>query len=705
MDNEKIKEMAENGFANKRIAATLGLSEQEVKQIIHQNGWHLLRENFSEEKIDYICKLYERGVSAKSLGSKFSIDKRRVQKWSESKGLLRDKGASHRITEFNQHIFDTIDTPEKAYWLGFFYADAYNSDKINTFSLTLKDEDYGHLVKLCNFVGLPENKINRYLSYIGDKTYPTCSIKMYSKHICQKMIELGCPRAKSFIIQYPGWLNNDLNRHFIRGMFDGDGCLSYRENQKEWKWNLVSTNESCEVIQQILLSNLGFIVNFHCISETGNNTYELEQSGNKKILKIMEWLYQDTTIYLDRKHQKYIDLIRHQNNKYIDANLRDTYKVSEEDKLEIVKEILSGNKVGDVSAKYHVHPSSISKFLKEGSYDKIAIINNQPITAKYVKTLDYAERLALVEPLFQYFRQQGWLYPDNISKIHKSWQKLCDFQPNLLTSELFNNSSLATDICKYFCHKFYEATEEGKSTMIEVFNNDDKLRGLIKNRLGFDWWDKEDNDETFNISFRMLIQGMRSSRLVPSISMFKPDIAKYMYMKYSLEGDTVYDYSAGWGGRMLGAIACNRQYIGVDPWTTYELQIMSDTLGLKNVQLINDGSENVKLSENSVDFSFSSPPYFDQEYYSSDPSQAYNNGENYFYDTYWANTLDNVKHMLKPSKWLGLNVKNYPRMLQMAIDRFGEPVESVTLRTVRSHLNKSAGTSKNEYIYMFKNNK
>lgn len=703
MDNEKIKQMVCDGFANKRIAANIQLSEKEVKQIIEHNNWQLVKEEFDETKIDYICKLYERGVSAKMLGIKFSIDKRRVQKWATSKGLLRDKSASHRLTEFNQHIFDTIDTPEKAYWLGFFYADAYNSDKVNTFSITLKDEDYEHLVKLCNFVGLPPSKINRYLSHIEDRVYPTCSIRMYSKHVCQKMIELGCPRAKSFIIQYPDWLDEKLNISFIRGMFDGDGSLAKRENG-EWKWSLATTKECGESIQQIILDQLKLIVNLSYISQTENNTYELESNGNEKVRKLMEWLYSDFSFntILDRKYSKYLELIDQQNNRSFKKN---EYKVSEENKNSIVNELSNGIKIKDLSNKYNIHQRTITKIKHDDiyKYDKVATINNQPITAKYVKTLDYAERLALVEPLFQYFRQQGWLYPDNISKIHKSWQKLCYFQPNLSTNELFNNSSLATDICKYFCHKFYEATEEGKSTMIEVFNNDDKLRGLIKNRLGFDWWDKEDNDETFNISFRMLIQGMRSSRLVPSISMFKPDIAKYMYMKYSLEGDTVYDYSAGWGGRMLGAIACNRQYIGVDPWTTDELQIMSDTLGLKNVQLINDGSENVKLSENSVDFSFSSPPYFDQEYYSSDPSQAYNNGENYFYDTYWANTLDNVKHMLKPSKWLGLNVKNYPRMLQMAIDRFGEPVESVTLRTVRSHLNKSAGTSKNEYIYMFKN--
>ena len=387
--------------------------------------------------------------------------------------------------------------------------------------------------------------------------------------------------------------------------------------------------------------------------------------------------------------------------------LRDSFRLMEEDKIKVINDINSGTKISVASNNYNISYSTAKKLIKNDQYlyDKIAQINNQPITAKYVKTLDYDQRVALVEPLFQHFRHQGWLYPDNIDKILKSWKKLCELQPDLFKTELFNNSSLATDICKYFCHQFYEATERGKPTMRQIFANDDKLKYLIKNRLGFDWWDKEDNDETFNISFRMLIQGMRSARLVPSISMFKPHIAKYIYLKYSQENDVVYDYSAGYGGRMLGAVSCDRKYIGVDPLTTNELQIMSNTLELKNIQLINSGSENIRLDENSVDFSFSSPPYFDQEYYSSDLTQAYNNGEDYFYGVYWNNTLQNIKYMLKPNKWFGLNVKNYPKMLQMAIDNFGNPVEEVSLRTIRSHLNKSAGIEKNEYIYMFRNKK
>ncbi len=355
-----------------------------------------------------------------------------------------------------------------------------------------------------------------------------------------------------------------------------------------------------------------------------------------------------------------------------------------------------------MSAKVRTQKQSEKR--SQSDFERIVSINGNLLTTGYIDSLSREERFALIEPLFQHFRSTGWIYPDNLTKVISSWKRLCQFQPDLSKNELFNNDSLATDICKYFCHKFYEATESGYPTMKEIFNDDDKLRKLIQNRLGLDWKDP-DNDETFNICFRMMIQGMRSSRVVPSISIFKPSIAKYMYMKYSNEGDTVYDYSCGWGGRMLGAAACRRKYIGTDPWTTDELDAMKGALKLEDITLINNGSEHVRLEENSIDFSFSSPPYYDQEVYSKDLAQAYNQGEDYFYNIYWKQTLENVKFMLKPGKWFGLNVKNYPRMLQMAEEVFGPVVEEVYLRTVRSHLNKGAGITKNESIYMFINNK
>ena len=714
MKNLQIKEMVENGFAVKRISNLLNIGESEIKEEIANNQWSLLKEEFSNEKIPQIIDLYEQGVSAKLLGTKFSIDKRRVQKWAQEKGSLRDKSSSHRFTSFNQNIFDVIDSEDKAYWLGFFYADAYNCDITNTFSVTLKDEDYNHLIKLSNFVSLPNDKVKRYLSNLGGKTYPTCCIRLYSKYICEKMTSLGVARAKSFIITYPEWLDKRFNVSFIRGMFDGDGSLTHRSNN-EWKWSLVTTKECGEVIQRIILKELDLIVNLSCISNSGNNTYELESNGNERVLKLTNWLYDGSTVNnrLDRKYNRMLELEEQQGNRRFN---RKEYKISDEVKSEIVKKIDAGENVVSVAKEHNVHPRTATKISRNyvpsntSDYDKVVSINDKLLTAGYVKTLNREERFALIEPLFDYFRKLDWQYPNNLSEVKKSWQKLLEYSPDLSVNELFNNDSLATDICKHFCHKFYDATEYNQPTMKEVFYNDGKLRKLIQNRLGLDWKDPN-NTETFNISFRMLIQGMRSSRVVPSISIFKPSVAKYLYMKYSNSGDVVFDYSAGWGGRMLGAVSCGRKYIGVDPWTTDELEGMKDELNLGGVTLIKDGSENVRLGENSVDFSFSSPPYYHQEVYSHEPTQAYSRGEDYFYNEYWVKTMDNVKYMLKPGKYFGLNIlRKYHRMIDTAIEKFGQPVEEVQLRTIKSHLGKNMnrgieGIQKYEPIFIFKNEK
>lgn len=356
----KIKEMVENGFATKRISKILILSEKEIKEIIQKNNLGINKEKFELNKISHICNLYEQGVSAKSLGIKYSIDKRRIQKWVKEFGNLRDINSSHRFTEFNQNYFDNIDSEEKAYWLGFFYADAYNCNTTNTFSLTLKQEDYSHIIKLCNLIGLPESKVIKYNSNIDDKLYPSCYVKLYSKHLCNKMNELGCPQAKSFIIKYPNWLDKTLNVHFIRGMFDGDGCLTKRKTTNEWKWSLVSTKECCESIQKIILNELDISLTLDYISQTKNNTYCLVTNGNEKILKLSSYLYENAleNSRLSRKYNKYLELIEQQDSRRFS---RKQYKISEEEKDEMLIKINNGDKLIDIANFHDVHQRTVGK--------------------------------------------------------------------------------------------------------------------------------------------------------------------------------------------------------------------------------------------------------------------------------------------------------------------------------------------------------
>ena len=337
------------------------------------------------------------------------------------------------------------------------------------------------------------------------------------------------------------------------------------------------------------------------------------------------------------------------------------------------------------------------------AFDDIIEINGQKMTKGYIEGLSHPERELLIEPIFQYFRKLGFSYPDRLDKVKDSYKKIIEYQPNLELDELYNNSNHGTNICKYFCKSFYDASDKGGRTMKEVFSDDTSLKKLIRNRLGLCWNDGA--NESFNLSPKMMIQGMRSMRLVSVLTLFKPEIAKYVYMKYSNEGDLCYDYSSGFGARMLGCVSAGRRYLGVDPLTVPELEVMAQTLGLKDYMLMQRCSEDFKTPPNIFDLAFSSPPYNNLEIYSKDDTQAYNKGEKYFFETYWAETLKNIKNSLKARKYFILNVKE-DRMLKMAKMEF-EYKEKIGLKTVRSHLNKTGKDDaiKYEYIYVFINNK
>src|SRR5690348_9664668 len=113
-----IKELIEDGHPVSKIAIKLNIPVKEVKLIKEKHNLSLKHEEFlnTPEQIEYICKLYSEGISAKELGKKFKIDKRRVLKWAKSVEILRSKKETNRLYSVNENIFDEINTPEKAYW-------------------------------------------------------------------------------------------------------------------------------------------------------------------------------------------------------------------------------------------------------------------------------------------------------------------------------------------------------------------------------------------------------------------------------------------------------------------------------------------------------------------------------------------------------------------------------------------------------------
>jgi hypothetical protein len=121
----------------------------------------------------------------------------------------------------NENVFQIIDTNEKAYWLGFLYADGYIGIKNEKLQICLSVKDETHLDRFILFIeGSLEDK-----RFYGP--YKTSGRQVHystrNKKIISDLLSLGCVNKKSKIIRFPELSTYDLQLAFLQGYYDGDG--------------------------------------------------------------------------------------------------------------------------------------------------------------------------------------------------------------------------------------------------------------------------------------------------------------------------------------------------------------------------------------------------------------------------------------------------------------------------------------------------
>ena len=196
------------------------------------------------------------------------------------------------MIEYNRHIFDQIDTQEKAYWLGFILADGYLNTNKHMLRIKLGNKDKHHLEKFIQFLNGSKDMLK------SEQHNTTGNIQWYvstySKEIYNALSKLKIEQAKSGHEQIPP-INEKYYRSFIRGLWDGDGFI--RENLKGI--GLVGSYECMNFVQQHFKNTLNIkplkIYEHY-------NTYKIQYRSTKEAIpKIISYLYQDGDIALDRK--------------------------------------------------------------------------------------------------------------------------------------------------------------------------------------------------------------------------------------------------------------------------------------------------------------------------------------------------------------------------------------------------------------------
>lgn len=205
--------------------------------------------------------------------------------------------------------FEKIDTPEKAYWLGFIYADGYirsNADGSNKmFGLALSSNDKQHLEKLNNTLA-STYPIKEYAPSKGSYSKNSyVRLQIFGERIYENLLSHGVFPNKTLVLKPPD-IDDSLKVHFIRGYIDGDGCITSSKN--EFTVKIVGIVPILDYIKGFIEENN--IAKVHKYYQRRKNTevYSLEIGGNRQVKKMLDIIYRDSCICLDRKYEKYKEL-------------------------------------------------------------------------------------------------------------------------------------------------------------------------------------------------------------------------------------------------------------------------------------------------------------------------------------------------------------------------------------------------------------
>lgn len=230
--------------------------------------------------------------------------------WTISQFLKRNgyktpnSSKSHRTYKINEDFFDVIDTEEKAYVLGFLYADGCNYEPKNTILINLKYTDKEILEKISSLLYVEYKELKYKIpKNTGHNTQPQYMFSICSQKMSKRLAEIGCTNNKSLTLEFPTEVPDYLVNHFIRGYVDGDGWIG------EKSLGVASTHMFLIKIQEILENILSVksCIRISKPNSTNQITSMLECSGALKVDKVYDWLYEEATIYLQRKYNTYIE--------------------------------------------------------------------------------------------------------------------------------------------------------------------------------------------------------------------------------------------------------------------------------------------------------------------------------------------------------------------------------------------------------------
>lgn len=319
-EKERMITSYNDGVTVREIAKRIGISIPLASKTLKEWGVNVVNKTqlvyFDIEKD--IVPLVEAGYSLSQIAPMFKTERHTLSEYLKKAGYKVINRQNE--TKFDETVFDTIDTEEKAYWLGFLFADGYlssprkNGKHEYEVELSLAIVDIDHLYKFQKFLKFNHDRVrySRVSSNVGE--YYRCRLSFANKHVWEKLNGYGCTPVKSLTLKFPAKEvfvgdKEKLIMSFIKGYFEGDGTLSYTYGNtstgKRYSaiTSMLGTKDFLEkVAEELIVKKSIKLVNKKSVNSSGK-TYSLfiRQKDTQRLIHLF---YDNSQIHLERKYKR-----------------------------------------------------------------------------------------------------------------------------------------------------------------------------------------------------------------------------------------------------------------------------------------------------------------------------------------------------------------------------------------------------------------
>ena len=246
-------------------------------------------------------KLYISGKTLKEIGQYFGVSDETIrQKFLKNNVEIKSLKIAKRKYSLNEDFFEVIDDENKAYFLGFMYADGWVNG--NVMGIELSEQDLNILISFQKLLETEKPLIFRKARKNTQQNQYT--FKISSDKIVDDLKKMGVVENKTHITKFrlDSFKNEDMVRHFIRGVFDGDGTVN-----KNYV-SIVGNGEFLNGIKKYLeTKEIQFgLYDSDC---KATNIKRLSFNNQKTLKKFFDYMYKNSQLHLPRKKIKFINAL------------------------------------------------------------------------------------------------------------------------------------------------------------------------------------------------------------------------------------------------------------------------------------------------------------------------------------------------------------------------------------------------------------